>query len=159
MFRTFIFLQIAFILLVACATAPTPTPAPTATPAPTNTPLPTATLLPTSTPLPTATPTATATKTPAILGGHLFLDANGNGLRDNASFVCPDANATPPSLGYFFPSVSKCTPGQLVTVTEPGLAGYLLNATVNGQPITATTDANGNYQMDIPGGTDGQTVK
>jgi murein DD-endopeptidase MepM/ murein hydrolase activator NlpD len=114
--------------------------------------------LPTSTATATTTPTATATKPPAILGGYLFLDANGSGLRDNASFVCPDAIATPPSLGYFFSS-AKCNPGQLVTVMEPGLAGFVLNATVNGQPITATTDANGNYRMVIPGGTDGQTVK
>jgi murein DD-endopeptidase MepM/ murein hydrolase activator NlpD len=42
---------------------------------------------------------------------------------------------------------------------EPGLAGFVLNATVNGQPITTTTDATGNYRMVIPGGTEGQIVK
>lgn len=152
----------ALVMLTACASAPTATLVPTNVPTVTATlqPTSTSTPLPTQTPIPTMTsaPTATPTRIPAILGGNLFLDANGSGLRDNASFVCPDASATPPSLAYYFPS-AKCTPGQLVTVMEPGLAGFVLNATVNGQPITTTTDATGNYRMVIRGGTDGQTIK
>jgi len=112
----------------------------------------------TATPPATNTPEVpTATPFPIVyLRGLLFLDANGSGLQDYASFVCPNmALATPPSLEHFFPGV--CAPGdagKLVTVMEPGLEGMVVSA--NG--TTATTDANGNYTMTLSGVSNGAKV-
>lgn len=130
----------------------TPPPEPTGTPEPTHTPL------PTSTPTQTPSPTATLPPPDASLEGILFLDANGSGLQDQTSFICPDLDATPPSLAYFFPDAVGCTPGQLVEVMEPDLAGLTVNLNVDNQTITTLTDSNGAYQVTIPGGSNGEEV-
>lgn len=63
---------------------PTLTPTPTDTPTPTPTPTPTATPTRTPTPTPTATATPTATPTPTTgdIVGQVFVDLNGNGVKD-----------------------------------------------------------------------------
>ena len=158
--------------LMACSGAevqpePTPSLAPssTTTSKPTSTPEPTYTTLPTDTPLPISTPTQTplptATLPPpdASLEGILFLDANGSGLQDEASFICPESNATPPSLSYFFPDAANCTPGELVTIMEPGLSGIVVKTRADNEWITTTTGTDGSYQLLIPEEINGQKVK
>jgi hypothetical protein len=90
--KTQAIISLLAIFLASCAPVLTPVPISTAT----DMPQPTATIMTE----PTAT--ATATPVPAHLSGLLFLDANGSGLRDDASFICIEANSTPTSLGYFF---------------------------------------------------------
>jgi len=125
------------IVLVSCAQA--------STPAPTNPPQPTST----STPEPTFTPS------PIEISGLLFLDANGSGLRDDASFICPETNATPKSLEYFFPNI--CTSsniGKLVTVQEPSL----INISVCYNDNCTTTGVDGVYSLSLYGITDGEMI-
>ncbi|NOZ29207.1 MAG: hypothetical protein GXP39_14320 [Chloroflexi bacterium] len=72
---------------------PTNTPTPTITPTPTVTPTPTETPTPTITPTPTSTPTATPTATPvpATLCALVFLDQNGNRVRESEEPLLADA--------------------------------------------------------------------
>jgi len=138
------------ILLVSCA--PVSTPAPISTP--TDTPQPTETFTPE--PTATSTPKPTVTPAPTQLSGMLFLDANGSGLRDKASFICPERNAAPTSLEYSFSGV--CSPdnvGELVTATEPSLEGF----TVCKANICTTTNANGKYALVLTDVKDGENIK
>jgi hypothetical protein len=125
------------VVLVSCA--------PASTPAPTNLPQPTSTF----TPQPTATPA------PVEVSGLLFLDANGNGLKDEASFICPDVKATPASLEHFFSKTcSSENAGQLVAVSEPPLANF----TVCKENICTETDTNGKYTLSLTGAKNGEKI-
>ena len=80
---------------VTLTASPTLTATATDTPRPTDTPTPTPTSTATSTWTPTRTPTATATPTPVpafTLSGTVFLDYNGNGVRDDGE--APVSGAT-----------------------------------------------------------------
>lgn len=137
---------------------PRPSPEPTSTLEPTHTPLPTDTPQPTSTPSSTPLPTATPPPPDASLEGILFLDANGSGLQDQASFVCPDEAEKIESLIYFFPDAAICTPGTIVTVMEPGLAGMIVSANSSERSSSSTTDATGFYRVLIPYAEDGERL-
>jgi hypothetical protein len=125
------------IVLVSCAQA--------LTPAPTNPPQPTSTF----------TPEPTSTPSPVEVSGLLFLDANGSGLRDDTSFICPKENATSASLEYFFPNVCNSDKvGKLVTVREPSLSKISVCYNEN----CTTTKEDGTYSFILSGISDRETV-
>jgi len=109
----------------------------------------------------TAQPTLapTSTPTPGSLSGMLFLDANGSGLRDNTIFLCPGSpRYVPESLGAFFPGACDGKGGQFVTVMEPVLPGFAVNATIGGNRYSAVTGPDGLYRITTvePAGTQAQ---
>ena len=132
-------ITILFLVIFVASCGQTSTPIPIETPKPTT----------------TFTPEPTATPEPVQLSSLLFLDANGSGLRDNASFICPETNAAPESLEYYFPKV--CTTdniGQLVTVQEPSLQGISVCYKEN----CAITGTDGTYSFMLSGVTNGELV-
>lgn len=132
------------ILIVGCS----PT-MPKATPILVNpeTPISTTTLEPTK----TATTEPTPTQIP--LEGLLFLDMNGSGLRDEASFNYDATRLTDErqplqadllaAITAHMAEHSDIKDGDLVTLEEPGLSGYTVCAMSN----CVTTDAEGKFQL------------
>ena len=89
----------------------------------------TPTTIPTLTATLNSPPTPTATTTPvpvANVEGLLFFDYNGSGLQDEA---------------VYFDRMSN----QLVSIEEPGLAGFSVCVTKQGQTYCSETDTNGYY--------------
>lgn len=139
------------VALSTSESTPSPTSPPTSTRTPTDTPTATPTDTPTNTP--TATATDTPTPEPIHVEGILFLDANGNGIQDNAAFECPSyVPAFPPplSLDHFFPGACDTNnAGEIVVVSEPGLSDFITD--INGN--VATTNNEGHYELKVPADT------
>ena len=131
-------LALLAILLVSCAPAATPVPTSMAT----YTPQPTATF----TPEPTATPIV------SNLGGVVFFDMNGSGLRDETSFtIIFDKYGKPPLIiQTLFPKITGKS-GEIFTVQEPELAGFNVCVVISGRQFCDVTDSDGKYFIsDIP---------
>jgi len=99
------------------------------------------------------------------LEGRLFLDMNGSGLRDKATFnYDPERLADPrqplqPDLAEVVDDYVSAHPdikdGDLITIEEPGLSGY----TVCAETDCAQTDPQGNFSLPIKSGTSGAWIQ
>jgi len=151
----FLFLLFIFLYLLNSCTIPTKEPAPG--PNCTNTLAPTKTPEPTHTTTATVTVTATATATQEPITGKIFFDMNGSGFQDRATFyysperiederqpLQPDLVAVISEYLIEHPDIQK---GDLITIEEPGLAGFSVCHNENCQ----LTDSKGNFVITNPG--------